>query len=168
MEARVLPERGLPHTLLPFEPIRRSRVWQNWRLIPGLSGHEGRVRRHIAGLLKALGLSTRTDRLGNLIATLEGDLGAPSVMLFTHMDQLGFVVRKIEPDGFLRFERLGGIPLVPRSHSPATPVSHICTGSQHANEPGGSRVCDFWRSHLSVLPQPRCVASLEPPGISGG
>jgi putative aminopeptidase len=79
-------------------------------LIPGLSGHEGRVRRHIAGLLKALGLSTRTDRLGNLIATLEGDLGAPSVMLFTHMDQLGLVVRKIEAGGFIRVERLGGVP----------------------------------------------------------
>jgi putative aminopeptidase FrvX len=79
-------------------------------LIPGLSGHEGRVRRHIAGLLKALGLSMRTDRLGNLIATLEGDLGAPSVMLFTHMDQLGLVVRKIEAGGFIRVERLGGVP----------------------------------------------------------
>ena len=51
-----------------------------------------------------------TDRLGNLIATLEGDAGAPSVMLFTHMDQLGFVVRKIEADGFIRIERLGGVP----------------------------------------------------------
>jgi UDP-N-acetylglucosamine--N-acetylmuramyl-(pentapeptide) pyrophosphoryl-undecaprenol N-acetylglucosamine transferase len=36
VEARVLPERGVPHTLLPFEPIRRSRVWQNWRLLPAL------------------------------------------------------------------------------------------------------------------------------------
>ncbi|MEP9389189.1 M42 family metallopeptidase [Mesorhizobium sp. KR9-304] len=79
-------------------------------LIPGLSGYEGRVRRHLAGRLQALGLATRTDRLGNLIATLDGTPGAPSVMLFTHMDQLGFIVRKIEPDGFLRFERLGGVP----------------------------------------------------------
>jgi putative aminopeptidase FrvX len=31
-------------------------------------------------------------------------------MLFTHMDQLGFVVRKIEADGFIRVERLGGVP----------------------------------------------------------
>lgn len=79
-------------------------------LIPGLSGHEGRVRRRIAKELQSLGLSTSTDRLGNLIATLEGDADAPRVMLFTHMDQLGFVVRKIEPDGFIRLERLGGVP----------------------------------------------------------
>jgi UDP-N-acetylglucosamine--N-acetylmuramyl-(pentapeptide) pyrophosphoryl-undecaprenol N-acetylglucosamine transferase len=34
VEARVLPEQGAPHTLLPFEPIRRARPWQNWRLVP--------------------------------------------------------------------------------------------------------------------------------------
>lgn len=53
-------------------------------------------------------IQTRTDRLGNLIATFPGT--GPSVMLFAHMDQLGFIVRKIEPDGFLRLERLGGVP----------------------------------------------------------
>nr|MDQ3389614.1 UDP-N-acetylglucosamine--N-acetylmuramyl-(pentapeptide) pyrophosphoryl-undecaprenol N-acetylglucosamine transferase [Gemmatimonadota bacterium] len=37
VEARVLPERGVPHHLLPFEPIRRSRPWENWRLIVGLT-----------------------------------------------------------------------------------------------------------------------------------
>ncbi len=78
--------------------------------IPGLSGHETRVRRFINARLGAMGLKTRTDRLGNLIATLDGDPEAPSVMLFTHMDQLGFVVRKVEEDGLIRVERLGGVP----------------------------------------------------------
>ncbi|HEY8484540.1 MAG TPA: undecaprenyldiphospho-muramoylpentapeptide beta-N-acetylglucosaminyltransferase [Longimicrobiales bacterium] len=32
VEARVLPAEGVPHTLLPFEPIYRSRVWRNLRL----------------------------------------------------------------------------------------------------------------------------------------
>jgi UDP-N-acetylglucosamine--N-acetylmuramyl-(pentapeptide) pyrophosphoryl-undecaprenol N-acetylglucosamine transferase len=36
VEARVLPERGLPHVLLPFEPIRRERPWRNWVLVPAL------------------------------------------------------------------------------------------------------------------------------------
>jgi len=79
-------------------------------LIPGLSGHEGRVRRHLKERLDALGIAGETDRQGNLIATVEGSPGAPKVMLFAHMDQLGFVVRKIEADGFLRVERLGGVP----------------------------------------------------------
>ena len=79
-------------------------------LAPGLSGHEQRVRRILARRLSGLGLATRTDRLGNLIASLPGEAGAPSVMLFTHMDQLGFVVRKIDADGLIRVERLGGVP----------------------------------------------------------
>ncbi len=32
VEARVLPQQGVPHTLLPFQPLFRSRVWRNWRV----------------------------------------------------------------------------------------------------------------------------------------
>ncbi len=79
-------------------------------LTPGLSGHEDRVRRLIARDLADLPLEFVTDRLGNLIATMKGDESAPSVMLFAHTDQLGFIVRKIEENGLIRIERLGGIP----------------------------------------------------------
>ncbi|HET7714441.1 MAG TPA: M42 family peptidase [Bauldia sp.] len=79
-------------------------------LVPGLSGHEGRVRRAIAAELKALGIASHSDRLGNLIATLPGAEDSPSVMLFAHMDQLGLIVRKIEASGLIRVERLGGVP----------------------------------------------------------
>lgn len=51
------------------------------------------------------------DRMGNVIAEYKGtDANAPVVMAFAHLDQLGFIVRKIEKDGFLQLERLGGIP----------------------------------------------------------
>lgn len=79
-------------------------------LIPGLSGHEGRVARAIVAHLDRIGLPHRSDRLGNLITTIPGDPALPSVMAFTHMDQLGFVVRKIEATGLIRLERLGGVP----------------------------------------------------------
>jgi putative aminopeptidase FrvX len=79
-------------------------------LIPGLSGHEGRVRRRLARELEMFGLASKTDRLGNLIATIPGDAGARSVMLFAHMDQLGFIIRKIEANGLIRVERVGGVP----------------------------------------------------------
>lgn len=112
-------------------------------LIPGLSGHEGRVRRRLRESLQSLGMPSRTDRLGNLIATLEGAPDAPSVMLFAHMDQLGLVVRKIETDGLVRVERLGGVP---EKALPAQPVL-FCVGegrdvpglvankSHHATQP---------------------------------
>ncbi|NOZ33109.1 MAG: M42 family metallopeptidase, partial [Alphaproteobacteria bacterium] len=111
--------------------------------IPGLSGHEGRVRRYIARHLNALGLETRTDRLGNLIATIKGDEQAPSVLLIAHMDQLGFVVRRIEDDGMIRVTRLGGVP----ERALASQAVLICIGegrdlpavignkSHHATDP---------------------------------
>lgn len=74
-------------------------------MIPGLSGHEERVAREIAARMP---VPCRSDRLGNLIATFPGT--GPSVMLFTHMDQLGFVVRKIEDNGLIRVHRVGGVP----------------------------------------------------------
>ncbi len=79
-------------------------------LISGLSGYESRVAAAIAGHLDTLGLTHSTDRLGNLACTIAGDPDRPSVMVFTHMDQLGFVVRKIEDNGMIRLERLGGVP----------------------------------------------------------
>ncbi|WP_299611698.1 M42 family metallopeptidase [uncultured Tateyamaria sp.] len=76
--------------------------------VPGLSGHEDRVRRSIRSRLEQIGVQSKTDRLGNLVAHFPGQ--GPSVLLFTHMDQLGFVVRKIDANGLLRLERLGGVP----------------------------------------------------------
>lgn len=76
--------------------------------VPGLSGHEDRVRRALGQRLGAMGVESTSDRLGNLVAHFPGD--GPSVMLFTHMDQLGFIVRRIEADGLIRLERLGGVP----------------------------------------------------------
>jgi putative aminopeptidase FrvX len=76
--------------------------------VPGLSGHEDRVRAAIRQRLEALSLTPHSDVLGNLWVSFDGH--GPSVMLFAHMDQLGFVVRRIDPDGMLRLERLGGVP----------------------------------------------------------
>jgi len=74
-------------------------------LTPGVSGHEDRVR---AAIRDRLPLPSWTDALGNLCATAPGE--GPAVMLFTHMDQLGLIVRKVEADGVLRVHRLGGVP----------------------------------------------------------
>ena len=81
--------------------------------IPGLSGHEGRVRRAVAEHLRVIvpDADLRVDTLGNLSVELPSTVGdAPAVLVFAHLDQLGLIVRKIEPTGFLRVERLGGVP----------------------------------------------------------
>ncbi len=99
-------------------------------LIPGLSGYEQRVAKAIAAHLDRLGLPHRSDRLGNLIATIPGDPLLPSVMVFTHMDQLGFVVRKIEACGLIRLERLGGVP------ERALPAQAVVISTEKGDLPG--------------------------------
>ena len=66
------------------------------------------------------GLQARIDTMGNCIAKIEGtDPKSPVIMVFSHMDSLGFLVKYIEEDGFLRLERLGGIP---EKVLPSTPI----------------------------------------------
>ena len=111
--------------------------------IPGLSGFEDRVRGYIKSELAKLGLASRGDRLGNLIATLDGDISKPAVMLIAHMDQLGLIVRKIEASGFIRVERVGGVPekalpaqeVVLALHSGRTLPGVIANKSHHATLP---------------------------------
>lgn len=112
-------------------------------LIPGLAGHEERVAATIRAHLDAAGLARRTDRLGNLIATLPGDPAAPSVMLFAHMDQLGFVVRRIEPDGALRVERMGGVS------ERAMAAAEVLVCGRHGDVPGIVQV----KAHHATPPE---------------
>ena len=80
-------------------------------LIPALAGHEQKMAAYMRHEFEALGFEVQIDTFGNCIAKSPGtDSSAPVIMVFAHMDSLGFFVRLIEPDGFLRIERMGGIP----------------------------------------------------------
>jgi putative aminopeptidase FrvX len=62
--------------------------------------------------MKPLSDELLVDRLGNVISTVKGsEPNAPSVMVHAHMDELGLIVKRIEENGFLRFERVGGVEL---------------------------------------------------------
>lgn len=78
--------------------------------VPALSGREeamiAAMRRHFSPLADEV----HVDRVGNVIATVRGRQDSARLLIFAHMDELGLIVRKIEPDGFLRFERVGGVP----------------------------------------------------------
>jgi endoglucanase len=81
--------------------------------VPGVTGFEDGVRQKIASLLQPAGAQTSTDHTGNLYATIPGQNGGdghPHVMFCAHMDEVGFVVNNIDPDGFIYLYPLGGIP----------------------------------------------------------
>lgn len=49
------------------------------------------------------------DAFGNIVGTKHGPADGPSLMIAAHSDEIGGVVKAIEPDGMIRFERLGGV-----------------------------------------------------------
>ncbi|QZP37830.1 M42 family metallopeptidase [Halobaculum magnesiiphilum] len=50
----------------------------------------------------------RTDAMGNVVGTVEGDPEEPELLIAAHMDEIGFMVRHVDDDGFVRVSPLGG------------------------------------------------------------
>jgi len=79
--------------------------------IPALSGLEDKMIKEMHDRLKPLADEINIDRLGNVTATFIGrDENEPTMLVFAHVDELGLMIRKIEKNGFLRFDRIGGVP----------------------------------------------------------
>jgi endoglucanase len=74
---------------------------------PGISGYEGPVREVTRSLLSGLGELSR-DNVGSLICRKAGSNESPRVMLAGHLDEIGFMVKHITAEGFIRFLPLGG------------------------------------------------------------
>ena len=73
---------------------------------PGPPGFEEPVRKIMVELMTPLADHISYDGLGSVIAT-QGSTG-PRVMIDAHMDELGGVVRRITPEGYLTMQMLGG------------------------------------------------------------
>lgn len=73
----------------------------------GPSGFEQPVQQVIREEIKQYTDEVRTDVHGNVIAALH-PTGQPRIMLTAHCDELGFLIRYIDDQGFLYFAPLGG------------------------------------------------------------
>ena len=73
----------------------------------GVPGYESPVRAVVRSYLEPLGELTQ-DKLGSVICRKLGTENGPRVMLAGHMDEVGFMVKHITQEGFLRFLPLGG------------------------------------------------------------
>ena len=76
--------------------------------VPSPSGFEQPVQRIIREELKALADEVRTDVHGNVIA-VKNPGGKPRIMLTGHCDEIGFMVKYIDEDGFIYFSSIGGV-----------------------------------------------------------
>jgi putative aminopeptidase FrvX len=73
----------------------------------GAPGFEQDVSRVMEAHLKGLGTFSR-DRLGSFMCEKKGTQAAPRVMLMGHLDEVGFMVKSVTAEGFVKFLPLGG------------------------------------------------------------
>lgn len=74
----------------------------------GIPGNEKEVREVMKDYIKAYADEMSTDNLGSLIAKKTGDENGPKIMVAGHLDEVGFMVTRIDDDGFVYFQTTGG------------------------------------------------------------
>lgn len=78
--------------------------------ILGVSGMEDAVRESIIADIKDSGCSYETDSVGNLLVFKKGAKSRDKKVLFSaHMDEVGFMIKHIDEDGYLWFDAVGGV-----------------------------------------------------------
>ena len=91
-------------------PAQETESLRSLVLAQGVSGREEPVRKAIRNRLPP-GALPEVDNQGNL--TLILGAGSPSRLLIAPLDEPGYVVSRIQEDGYLRVQRLTRVPLSP-------------------------------------------------------
>ena len=73
----------------------------------GIPGYEAPIREIVRKYLKPYGVLSQ-DKIGSVICRKNGLSKVPRVMLAGHMDEIGFMVKHITKEGFIKFLPLGG------------------------------------------------------------
>ncbi|MCO1601620.1 M42 family metallopeptidase [Desulfosporosinus nitroreducens] len=93
------------------EQMRSAREFLNRLSISsGVSGHEVSIASLVMERFKSLTDEVQCDAFGN-VYTLKRGNSKPNkkIMIAAHMDEIGLIVTKIDPHGFLRFTSIGGV-----------------------------------------------------------
>jgi putative aminopeptidase FrvX len=105
------------------------------------SGHEDEATEWIRDWMARHAKKVWMDAAGNVIAHVAGSGSGPAVALVAHKDEIGFIVKRIEPDGCIRVAKLGGSypwkygegPVDLLGDGEPTP-GFLCFGSVHVSE----------------------------------
>lgn len=73
----------------------------------GVSSFEQEIAEILEGDYRNLGLNCVKDGLGSLIAEKCTKQAGPKVMIAAHMDEVGFIVKEIDDNGFIRLQTVG-------------------------------------------------------------
>ncbi|MGB4369077.1 MAG: M42 family metallopeptidase [Caldicoprobacterales bacterium] len=75
----------------------------------GVSGNEDQVRQLILEEVTPLVDEVHVDNMGSIIAFKKGVKSDKKVMLCAHMDEVGFIITRIDDNGMLKFAPVGSI-----------------------------------------------------------
>ena len=75
--------------------------------VPGVTGNEGAIAAFVAEAFRPYADEISVTPLNCVIAHKKGS--GPKVMICAHLDEIGMMVSKIEEDGCLRLQRVGGV-----------------------------------------------------------
>lgn len=89
-----------------FDPVT---LLQELVSIPAPPGQEGLLIRVIRDKVSALGLTSEVDAKGNVWVRLGPQDERTPIVITAHMDELGLMVSRVEPDGSLAVTPLGGV-----------------------------------------------------------
>ncbi len=79
-------------------------------MLSGVSGMEDEVRDYILERAMPYADEIHTDAMGNLMVFKKGSVHPQQrIMLCAHMDEVGLIVTRLEDDGYLRFQFIGGV-----------------------------------------------------------
>lgn len=78
--------------------------------VNAVSGFEYYIIGKILEKIKPYADEVGIDPLGNVVAVKKGAKPGPGVLVVAHLDEIGLIVKNILPDGFLLFEKVGGVP----------------------------------------------------------
>lgn len=116
----------------------------------GMSGHEIRVREAVERLLPSWA-KPQADSAGNLVLHVASAPAAPGILFVAHMDEIGYQVTSILPDGRLQVKSMGGgLPYYYLGHAC---MLHTAEGMR----PGVMELPDGWNKPGFQWPRGRNV-----------
>lgn len=77
--------------------------------LSGIPGREAQVIRYMRDALAPLVDEVRVDPMGNVFSVKRGSRKGPKTMIAAHSDEIGLIIKSIENNGFLRFDKEGGV-----------------------------------------------------------
>ncbi|WP_439026757.1 M20/M25/M40 family metallo-hydrolase [Haloarchaeobius sp. DT45] len=124
---------------------------------PSPSGYETRGQRVWVDYVEQFADEVRTDDYGNAVAVYEGSEDGPNVALTGHADEIGFIVRRIDDDGFVHVGRIGGSDRTVTKgqhvtvHTADGPVAGVVAQTAiHLREPDDETVEDVSKQAIDI------------------